>query len=96
VVPAGRQPALVGQGRHHENAGKGGSVAVTGSGGGQSDGQCRTGVVGMAEPPQCFGGTNCPPFTYSGVRFAYLPAGFAGLFNMTPVNSIRLCAASGC
>jgi len=44
-----------------------------------------------------FGGTNCPPFTVGGVTFKYIPAGVAVNYNMTPINSIRLCAAvAGC
>jgi hypothetical protein len=45
-----------------------------------------------------FGGTNCPPFKDAGGGVhPYLPAGFAALVNMTPINSIRLCAAvAGC
>lgn len=45
-----------------------------------------------------FGGTNCPAFADAdGVKHAYLPAGFATILNMTPINSIRLCpAVNGC
>ena len=40
-----------------------------------------------------FGGTNCPPFTVGGITFKYIPAGVAVNYNMTPINSIRLCAS---
>ncbi|HYS40573.1 MAG TPA: hypothetical protein VEO01_33585 [Pseudonocardiaceae bacterium] len=45
-----------------------------------------------------YGGTNCAPFTdVFGQTHPYLPAGFGALVNMTPINSIRLCAAvAGC
>ena len=43
-----------------------------------------------------FNGTNCPPFTVNGVSHPYVQAGFVLNYNMTPINSIRLCPASGC